>query len=702
MTYSLASTNFSFSKNFISIVGANYPRYIVFTQALLEPNIANENYSLIQPQAIADFNQDGLDDLIVTYADVYTKPRLYLSNGDGTFRFVSEWMPDGSERRLIRNFSVEDINADGRPDFVGFTAPHGFYESTLGSLWDFNEPDLILINQGTSFAMAPLSTESYHHGGSVGDLNQDGLIDVFGIGEFPYWHRTFAPRSPLLQSVDGQFKPANWNIDQIFPEAVISSLQIADLNKDGIDDILMSISYQKLVGTSRTSTPMDSELNGVVAYAFGVLGKSFSEVPWQTAGKHWMSESEWNKFNKTYDPRGVDANKFNTGPSLVEAIDVNNDGFLDILVSFYVSTPSLNWRTSGFIYLENNGQGFTDKTDLVFPKQESNRDILDLARFTLGFDTPDLDGDGDKDFINTTLSEEKIKGREDKSSSILFINDKGVYSPPLWRQLIHEHSNGSYTESSFRGLSTGDFNGDGAPDLISIAWAKDSHVLVSHLNMLTRYDVATELRGGPANDVINLSTSARTIARGGAGNDEIIGDFNRIDSAIYWGQRRDYKVVSGSDKVVVTALAGNEGTDFLKHIDRVVFNDAAIALDLNGNAGITAKILGAIFGKESLSNKNYVGIGLSFLDTGWTSDNLAGLALDAAGAKTNDQIVSLLWTNVIGTKPTAADKQPFITLLENGMTAGALAQLAADTSFNTTNINLVGLAQTGIEYIPVI
>ena len=56
---------------------------------------------------------------------------------------------------------------------------------------------------------------------------------------------------------------------------------------------------------------------------------------------------------------------------------------------------------------------------------------------------------------------------------------------------------------------------------------------------------------------------------------------------------------------------------------------------------------------------------------------------------------------MIGTKSTAADKQPFIVLLENGMSAGAIAHLAADTSFNTTNINLVGLAQTGIEYIPV-
>ena len=136
-------------------------------------------------------------------------------------------------------------------------------------------------------------------------------------------------------------------------------------------------------------------------------------------------------------------------------------------------------------------------------------------------------------------------------------------------------------------------------------------------------------------------------------------------------------------------------------IERLQIQDKSIAVDLNGNSGTIAKILGAVFGKESLSNKGYVGIGLNLLDAGWTYDNLAGLALDAVGAKTNDQIVSLLWTNVIRTKPTATDKQPFISLLENGMTAGALAHLAADTSFNTANINLVGLAQIGIEYIPV-
>jgi hypothetical protein len=55
---------------------------------------------------------------------------------------------------------------------------------------------------------------------------------------------------------------------------------------------------------------------------------------------------------------------------------------------------------------------------------------------------------------------------------------------------------------------------------------------------------------------------------------------------------------------------------------------------------------------------------------------------------------------VIGTKPTASDKAPYIALLESGMSSGALAHLAADSAFNLANINLVGLTLTGIEYTP--
>ncbi len=220
--------------------------------------------------------------------------------------------------------------------------------------------------------------------------------------------------------------------------------------------------------------------------------------------------------------------------------------------------------------------------------------------------------------------------------------------------------------------------------------------------------------GGAGNDLL-FGGNSNDIILGGLGNDLIDGgsgtDTVRVDGLFGSGVNRNYSILKFNDDswnisfigptiAIYPPLATN-GTDKLINVERLNFTDKSFALDLDGNAGTTAKILGAVFGKEFLNNKNYVGIGLSYLDGGWTYEKLAALALEAAGAKTNDQIVSLLWTNVIGTKPTEADKQPFIELLENGMTAGSLAQYAADTSFNITNINLVGLAQTGIEYIPV-
>lgn len=214
--------------------------------------------------------------------------------------------------------------------------------------------------------------------------------------------------------------------------------------------------------------------------------------------------------------------------------------------------------------------------------------------------------------------------------------------------------------------------------------------------------------GGDNSDVIVGNTFDNSIfgkggndhLAGGPGNDALDGGLG-VDTAFFTNAISTYKIKHNANNWSVSDTSGNEGTDTLSNIERVHFASTSLAIDIDGNAGITAKILGAVFGKQSVMNKTFVGIGISYLDAGWSYENLASLALDAAGAKTNDQIVTLLWTNVIGTKPTSSDKSPYISLLENGTTAGALAHMAAETSFNTANINIVGLAQTGIEYLPV-
>jgi Ca2+-binding RTX toxin-like protein len=210
-------------------------------------------------------------------------------------------------------------------------------------------------------------------------------------------------------------------------------------------------------------------------------------------------------------------------------------------------------------------------------------------------------------------------------------------------------------------------------------------------------DKNDNLVGGDSDDTIS-GLAANDLLAGGKGSDTLNGG-DGIDIAIYSGSRINHELTFINSRWVIT-LAG-EGSDQLIDVERLKFSDTSVALDVSGNAGTALKILAAVFGKSTVNNKQYVGIGLDLLDKGMSYDTLAGLALGIAQATTNDQIVTTLWTNVVGSVPSANDKAPFIKLLQDGLSAGALAHLAADTSLNTNNINLVGLAQTGIEYTPV-
>jgi hypothetical protein len=150
-----------------------------------------------------------------------------------------------------------------------------------------------------------------------------------------------------------------------------------------------------------------------------------------------------------------------------------------------------------------------------------------------------------------------------------------------------------------------------------------------------------------------------------------------------------------------TVSGGPDGNDTLSGIERLQFADNNVALDLDGNAGMVAKLLGVTFGPATVTNENAVGIGLYFADDVMNYSNLAQLAIDATGAATPQQVVNLLWTNVVGSAPTLEQSQPFVDMLNRGMTSGALTILAADLDMNLNNINLLGLAQTGLDYIAV-
>lgn len=206
-----------------------------------------------------------------------------------------------------------------------------------------------------------------------------------------------------------------------------------------------------------------------------------------------------------------------------------------------------------------------------------------------------------------------------------------------------------------------------------------------------------DINGGGGNDKL-LGLAGNDKLTGRAGNDTLDGGAG-IDTAVYTTARSNYTIVKTSAGFSVSG--GSDGVDTISNVERLRFTDKNLALDLEGNAGITAKILGAVFGASSVSNQVYVGIGLSYLDAGMSYSDLTLLALNARlGAGFSDAAeVNLLYQNLVGVLPSSNELNYYVGLLASGQhTPASLAVMAADLDLNTSNIDLIGLQQTGIAF----
>lgn len=210
-------------------------------------------------------------------------------------------------------------------------------------------------------------------------------------------------------------------------------------------------------------------------------------------------------------------------------------------------------------------------------------------------------------------------------------------------------------------------------------------------DFLTGNALSNRLDGGAGRDTLD----------GGLGNDTLIGG-DGLDVALLAGKRANGSVTNANGQLV--SVSSLNGTDVLQSVERLEFDDGLLAFDLQGAAGVTARIIGAVFGKNLVSNKEYVGTGLLYLDDlGFDNTRLTELALKVkfgTNAPSNTLLVNTLYTNVVGRAPTQQDLDFYVNLLNNGsFTQTSLAWFAANTDENAANINLAGLSQNGIDYI---
>jgi len=204
-------------------------------------------------------------------------------------------------------------------------------------------------------------------------------------------------------------------------------------------------------------------------------------------------------------------------------------------------------------------------------------------------------------------------------------------------------------------------------------------------------------------DVITGNDLANRLT-GGTGNDRIDGG-KGVDTAVFAGARAAYTVTGKPALSNVKANDGMGGFDTLLNVERLQFADMRVALDMDAAAGTVAAIIRAVFGKQFLTTREFVGIGLDYADRGWTAAALVDLAMsiplvgELAGSRSNADVVNLLYRNVVGVTPSTDQAAPFVAMLNTGShTQSSLALLAALHPGNTGSIELMGLQSSGIEF----
>jgi hypothetical protein len=505
--------------------------------------------------AVADLERDGSLDLAVAYfAPVTSAPMLAVLKGTpvGSFGAPSAYtVPPGGSGT---NFGVVagDFTGDGNLDVVFSTGAadlHLFRGNGNGTLQS---------------AVTIPSVQSVYHLAS-GDFNADGRRDV-AFEDAPYdgtaiWIRFGDGAGGFAAAVEVPATPAG-------------DLTVADMNRDGIDDVLVANSSAGSI--SIVSGSSTGNLGPAQNHFIGYGISSFTVADWN--GDGWLdlgSTQQDGGISLAFaDGMGgfsapVPVENLLLNSSQITAGDFNGDGKADFTISGVYGIR--------YMYLGNGAGGFAPTFLAGIGSQATvadfNRDGLsDLASLSrdvailLGSPTGkffeftdiggnagasppvfgDFDGDGRQDVL-----------AGDGNSVRVLWNDPGGLTPSTQIQTV---SNTPY--------AAGDFNGDGKADL-AMATSYPSN------NQITIY-LAFGTRSFAVGETYAVGSSPRRI---------VVADFNG-------DTKRDLAVVNGNSGSVSILLGAGNGTFSAQSEFAVGASPAAAAAgDINGDLKMDLAVL---------------------------------------------------------------------------------------------------------------
>ena len=212
---------------------------------------------------------------------------------------------------------------------------------------------------------------------------------------------------------------------------------------------------------------------------------------------------------------------------------------------------------------------------------------------------------------------------------------------------------------------------------------------LSGSDTITGSGLADGLCGWGGNDVLS----------GGAGNDTIDGGAG-IDISTYTGNRANFTITSSGTGFIVTDTTGTNGTDTLTNVERLVFADTQVALDIEGAAGQAYRLYQAAFNRTpDIGGLTYW---TNVMDNGTTLVQVASGFTGSAEFQgmygvnpTNDTFVTALYSNVLHRTPDSGGNAYWMNQLNSGVETKEQVLVGFSESAEN-HINLIGVIQNGI------
>ena len=449
-------------------------------------------------KAVADLNNDGIDDLVIDYYETLVPPLILYGTKQGAF--TKAQVDEKAARRHIRNGAVADFNNDGLLDFAGFTTgdpgkrwkAQGY--SLKGNYIPRGQVDLLLINSPTGFInkeIPEVRTNDWNHGGDVGDIDNDGLIDILPLSEGER-ERTV----PLINLGDNKFSLGSFEYSSEVSYYLTPDLDTGDFNNDGYLDIAVAMT------PNNNRTPENMAKLGAVRVIYGDGDFNFRDNKKLKFGSSWVTSKDKNTWlsqarEQVKAGSGHKAGEFMTGTSHIEAMDLDGDSNDDLLLGHWISTTGL-WKTAGFTAYISKADCFADATHALFPNQKTNRNLNEKSAvsYTHNFYLSDLNNDGLDDLIlqSDGFEDEWYRNNPNAGHPYIFINQGGYWLPVRAADVERW--------VAVDDIVPGDFNGD---EIIDLAYIKRNGPTVSLEVSLgemslerqaSRYDWSKDIYGG--------------------------------------------------------------------------------------------------------------------------------------------------------------------------------------------------------------